>query len=229
MPVYSQRLDQVMRVGRRWFPRSRTGSATPSTDDAGALLARSVSYEDLRFFLDEVCEFVRLAERIHSRLVDNGRIRPIEQGGRGKRRPFSGDEIWRVPCCDQIAINGQLVRGDASAKSRYEAMIKHLDACRQEPKNELSVESRPYLTSLLRWADKRPFVTDQGFVGLGSADMASEDTIAVLDGFNACYLVRLQSLAGLDYRLIGEAYVDGIMDGEMIGSISDPRVWFHLV
>ncbi|RYC58608.1 hypothetical protein CHU98_g7608 [Xylaria longipes] len=229
IPVHGRRLDQVMRVGRRWFPRSRAASAPSSTDDTGAFLTRSVSYDDLSFFLDQVREFVRLAERIYSRLVENEQIRLIGQCGRGQRPPFSDNGIWRVPCCDQIVIKGGLVRGDPSAESRYEAMTKYLEACRQEPKNELPAESRPYLESLLRWAGKRPFLTEQGFVGLGPANMRPGDTVAVLDGFNACYLVRLQSVLRLDYHLIGEAYVDGIMDGEMIGSVPDPRVWFHLV
>ncbi|KAI0460299.1 hypothetical protein F5B21DRAFT_140427 [Xylaria acuta] len=187
IPVHGRRLDRVMRVGRRWFPRSRGGSFPSSTDDAGAMLARSVSYEDVCFFLDEVCEFVRLAKRIYSRLVENGGSRPIGRGDGGKGRAFSSDGTWRVPCCDQIVINGRLVRGDSSTASRYEAMIRYLEACRQEPKSDLPAESWPYLESLLRWTDKRPFLTEQGFVGLGPADMTPGDTLAVLDGFNACY------------------------------------------
>ncbi|KAH8165997.1 hypothetical protein CIB48_g2256 [Xylaria polymorpha] len=222
MPVHGRRLDQVIRVGRRWFPRSPGGSTPSSTNDAGALLVRSVSYEDLRFFMDEVCEFTRLAEEIHNHLVETGRI------GR-TRQVDKKSGAWRVPCCDQMVINDRLVRGDPSTESRYEAMMGYLDAYKQEPKNEVPAESRPYLESLMRWADKRPFVTEQGFVGLGSANTTPGDTVAVLDGFNACYLIRLDSVSRLDYCLVGEAYVDGIMDGEMVGSIPDTRVWFHLV
>ncbi|KAI1746687.1 heterokaryon incompatibility protein-domain-containing protein [Xylaria castorea] len=232
IPVHGRRLDRVMRVGRRWFPRSRAGSGPLFTGNAGALLARSISYKDLHFFLEQVREFVHLAGRIYNRLVEDEYIRPIGQGGRGKRPPFSNAGIWRVPCCDQIVINGRLVRRDPSTESRYNMIIEYLfaEAYKQEPEmSELPAESRPYLESLVRWADKRPFLTEQGFVGLGPANMAPRDTLAVLDGFNACYLVRLQSLLGSDYRLVGEAYVDGIMDGEMIGSIPDPCVWFHLV
>ncbi|KAI0856057.1 heterokaryon incompatibility protein-domain-containing protein [Xylaria cubensis] len=229
--VHGRQLDRVMRIGRRWFPRSRAGSAQLSTDQPGALFVHSVSYEDLCFFLDQVRELVRQAEMRYSsdRLPVNIGLRPMGPGGHGEGSPFSRAAIWRMPCCDQIVINGRLVRGDPTTESRYEAMIRYLEACKDEPKNELPAESRPYLESLLRWADKRPFVTEHGFVGLGPANMEPGDTLAVLDGFNACYLVKPQRPPSSEYRLVGEAYVDGIMDGEMIGSIPDTRVWFHLV
>ncbi|KAI0551293.1 heterokaryon incompatibility protein-domain-containing protein [Xylaria curta] len=231
IPVHGRQLDRVAQIGRRWFPRSRAGSAQLSTDQAGALLAHSVSYEDLCFFLDEIRKFVRLADlRCNGdRFLVNLGLRPTGPGGYGEGAPFSRAGIWRVPCCDQIVINSRLVRGDPTTESRYEAMIRYLEACKDEPKNELPAESRPYLESLLRWADKRPFYTEHGFIGLGPANMEPGDTLAVLDGFNACYLVRQVRFPSSEYLLIGEAYVDGIMDGEMIGSIPDPRVWFHLV
>ncbi|KAI1738623.1 heterokaryon incompatibility protein-domain-containing protein [Xylaria scruposa] len=231
IPVHGRQLDRVTQIGRRWFPRSRAGSAQLSTDQAEALIAHSVSYEDLCFFLDQVREFVRLAEMRYNsdRFPVNRALRPTGPGGYGEGAPFSHAGIWRVPCCDQIVINSRLVRGDPTTESRYNAMIRYLEACKDEPKNELPAESRPYLESLLRWADKRPFFTEHGFVGLGPANMEPGDTLAVLDGFNACYLVRPQRLPSSEYRLVGEAYVDGIMGGEMIGSIPDPRVWFHLV
>ncbi|KAI0442946.1 heterokaryon incompatibility protein-domain-containing protein [Xylaria telfairii] len=215
MSVRGRRLDHVTRVGRRWFPRSGGGSAPSSTGNTGALLARSVSYEDLRFFLDEICEFAQQAENIYRRLFETRGIGQIDK----KRLPFSGGGTWRVPCCDQMVINGRLVRGDPSTASRYEAMMGYLKAYGQEPEKE----------SLMRWADRRPFVTEHGFVGLGAGNTTPGDTLAVLDGFNACYLVRLESVPRLGYRLVGEAYVDGIMDGEMVGSIPDTRVRFHLV
>ncbi|TRX93537.1 hypothetical protein FHL15_005509 [Xylaria flabelliformis] len=231
IPVHGRQLDRVMQIGRRWFPRLCARSTQPSTDHAGALLAHSVSYEDLCSFLDQVREFVQLAETQYDsdRFPVNMGLRPMGFGGRGEGFPSSRAGSWRVPCCDQIVINGRLVRGDPTTESRYKAMITYLEACKDEPKNELPAESRPYLESLLRWADRRPFFTEHGFVGLGPANVEPGDTLAVLDGFNACYLVKPLRPPSSEYRLGGEAYVDGIMDGEMIGSIPDTRVWFHLV
>lgn len=79
----------------------------------------------------------------------------------------------------------------------------------------------------------RPFATASGFVGLGPADTREGDTIAMLDGFYACYVIREDLYPwgmtenGLPagkadqnrhtwgaFRVIGEAYVDGLMDGE---------------
>lgn len=98
---------------------------------------------------------------------------------------------------------------------------------------ELLPETRPYIESLLRWVNKRPFATASGFAGLGPADTREGDTIVILDGFDACYVLREDLYPrgmienGLPagkadqnrhtwgvFRVIGEAYVDGLMDGE---------------
>lgn len=57
-----------------------------------------------------------------------------------------------------------------------------------------------------------PFVTRKGHLGLSSVRIASGDVIAVILGSQVPFVLRSHSEG--KYQVIGEAYVDGIMDGE---------------
>ncbi|TGJ78948.1 hypothetical protein E0Z10_g9808 [Xylaria hypoxylon] len=229
LPVYGRRVDKVQWVGRLWFPRSSQGGKInfKSSENIGLEgLTRSVSYESLLSFLKEIQDFVERAEAIQ-RWSTGPRV---GQGNRVEKPCFATDAKWRVPCCDQIVIDGRLVRGDLSTRARYDATLRGVEACIKNPQAKLPVAARAYAEALLRWVDKRPFLTMNGFVGLGPAHAEVGDTVAVLDGFTACYLLR-RLING--HRLIGEAYVSGYMDGETIGSAptdagSSICEWFHL-
>ncbi|KAI0114388.1 heterokaryon incompatibility protein-domain-containing protein [Nemania sp. FL0031] len=225
LPVYGQRLDEVLWVGQLWFPRpSAGGPFSSSVDDTQTSLSRSASYEELLLYLQGIKDLVDYAEKIRGRNIRLGR----SDGGAGARSLAGA--AWRIPCCDQVVLQSRPVRGDASMKRRYEATLASLEACIRGPESELPAESRPYVEALLRWADKRPFLTTTGFVGLGPAGVKRADTVAVLDGFSACYVLRSQGIVGRsEYRVIGEAYVDGVMDGEMAHAAPDTREWFYLV
>lgn len=125
------------------------------------------------------------------------------------------------------------MRSHPSTQSRYQKTLDGLRRYIAGEITELSPETRPYIESLIRWVNKRPFATASGFVGLGPADTREGDTIAILDGFDACYVLREDLYPrgmtenGLPagkadqnrhtwgaFRVIGEAYVDGLMDGE---------------
>ena len=70
---------------------------------------------------------------------------------------------------------------------------------------------RPYLVL----CERRFFVTDIGYMGLGNHYMVEGDVIAILFGMHAPCVLRPRSddpRAG--YEFIGEAYVRGAMDGE---------------
>ncbi|KAI1819389.1 HET-domain-containing protein [Xylaria intraflava] len=226
LPVHGRRLGVLLGVGAQdWFPRSHTRAAYPSSSSSSsssssagageALLARAVPHERLLAFLTEIQDLGRRAQAITGR--DDG----------------ATDLTWRVPCCDQIVMDSRLVRRDPSTKSRYEQTLEGLRACLREPGRELPSQSRPYVEALLRWVDKRPFLTASGLVGLGPARARAGDEVVALEGFSACYVLRRQDgLERNEFTLVGEAYVDGAMDGEMMGcsdSDSDSSEWFYLV
>lgn len=58
-----------------------------------------------------------------------------------------------------------------------------------------------------------PFITRNGHLALGSEYVKRGDFVALIKGAQVPFVLRRQS--GEKYQLIGEAYVDGIMDGEV--------------
>ncbi len=58
-----------------------------------------------------------------------------------------------------------------------------------------------------------PFITSKGNLGSGSDNLREGDCVAIIKGAQVPYILRLQPTGA--YQLIGEAYVDGIMDGEV--------------
>jgi hypothetical protein len=72
------------------------------------------------------------------------------------------------------------------------------------------VRSRVYRAS----ANRAMFVTSKGFIGLAPWNAKKGDLICVLLGGCTPYLLR--PVSGL-YTLVGEAYVYGIMGGELFG------------
>jgi hypothetical protein len=222
LSVHGRRVSEVLRVGQLWFPRLSAGNPSSSTA-AEALATRSASYDELLYFLTEVRTLASLAGEMHSRHAATGQ-------SDGRTAPPIHDSMWRVPCCDQIVINSRLVRHCPSTQSLYDATLSGLQACVRGPGKDLPSQTRPYVEALLRWVNKRPLITAKGFVGLGPACAQPGDILVVLDGFNTCYVLRSLRTQELgQYQLIGEAYIDGIMDGEMACSMVDTGEWFHLI
>ncbi|KAI1295911.1 heterokaryon incompatibility protein-domain-containing protein [Xylaria venustula] len=75
----------------------------------------------------------------------------------------------------------------------------------------------PYLAAMARMAGRRPFRSHNGYVGLGPGDLAVADIVAIPYGSAVPFAFRRSQGHGEDvYRLVGEVYVFGIMDGEFM-------------
>lgn len=61
--------------------------------------------------------------------------------------------------------------------------------------------------------DRRFFITQSGLMGIGPAYMAADDAVVVLFGAKVPFVMRQQ---GRRYRLIGECYIPGLMNGEVV-------------
>ena len=64
----------------------------------------------------------------------------------------------------------------------------------------------------IRARRRKPFITTKGNLGLGPLAMQEGDMVAVLAGANVPFIVRKATEGRLE--IVGEAYVNGIMDGE---------------
>jgi hypothetical protein len=71
-----------------------------------------------------------------------------------------------------------------------------------------------YARTLLRLHTRRAFLTSTGYVGVGPLDTRVGDEVCVFIGGNAMYLVRAEE--NDLHSLVGEAYVHGVMYGELL-------------
>lgn len=62
---------------------------------------------------------------------------------------------------------------------------------------------------------RRFFITSKGLLGIGSVVVLPDDLVVIIEGSRYPFLLRATSNGR--YRLIGEAYVRGIMYGEALG------------
>jgi hypothetical protein len=63
-------------------------------------------------------------------------------------------------------------------------------------------------------AKRAPFVTNKGHPGLSSRHVKRGDLVALVHGAEVPFILRSQSNG--KYKIVSEAYVDGIMDGEAV-------------
>jgi len=69
------------------------------------------------------------------------------------------------------------------------------------------------------------FVTEQGYLGLAQGVLAASDRVVVLFGTEMAFILR--PVENGAHRIVGEAYVHGIMDGEFFGA-GPPAVTFTI-
>jgi hypothetical protein len=82
------------------------------------------------------------------------------------------------------------------------------------------------LDILFRHHGRRPFITSEGHLGLGPAAMQRGDVVVVILGAELPFIFRKEDKGR--YSLVGEAYVDGIMDGEILQRGSETE-YFDIV
>ncbi|KAJ4211498.1 hypothetical protein NW759_012410 [Fusarium solani] len=83
-----------------------------------------------------------------------------------------------------------------------------------------------YARTLLRLHTRRAFLTSTGYVGVGPLDTRVGDEVCVFIGGNATYLVRAEE--NDLHSLVGEAYVHGVMYGELLKGGFEQRKLYTL-
>jgi hypothetical protein len=73
---------------------------------------------------------------------------------------------------------------------------------------------------------RMPYITKKGYLGLGPKNLRNGDLVALLVGYDVPFVLR--NAPNEKFELVGETYVDGIMDGEACGN-RHPLTMFSLV
>ncbi|KAF4629775.1 hypothetical protein G7Y89_g8367 [Cudoniella acicularis] len=124
---------------------------------------------------------------------------------------------WRIPSGDQ-ELHGSRYRGTEAMHRDFQELRTYLDALVPGKTGDLSKLSKScniYRLALGRQHNRLPFVSSMGYLGLVPAQSKKGDVICIVEGANSPFVFRS---CGELYKLVGEAFVYGIMDGEFMAS-----------
>ncbi|KAI0445237.1 heterokaryon incompatibility protein-domain-containing protein [Xylaria telfairii] len=104
----------------------------------------------------------------------------------------------------------------------------------------LSQEWELYTSNLFKSIGRKLFLTDTGYVGLGPCHTREDDAIVVIPGSSMPHILRPQVSSNLQncglsnenaswWSYVGEAYCDGIMDGELVSRDCNAATGFNIV
>lgn len=122
--------------------------------------------------------------------------------------PAVDEALWRTPIADRaFEYNFETARASEATYLAYKAVL------RQDGNAEGVTYANIAYNKLFR---RRPFRSTNGYLGLGPLGMREGDSVWILPGVDAPFVLR--PVIGDDFVVIGEAYVHGIMDGELLDS-----------
>lgn len=120
---------------------------------------------------------------------------------------------------------------------QHELNKKEVKSRREDPEENKELIDSIRLQDLVRYGDfvsmatfrRRLIVTEQGGIGFGPAEAEVGDQLCCLYGGKSPYILRKSSQTKIrtffkkslrSYRLVGDAFIDGLMDGEIIDLVS---------
>jgi hypothetical protein len=140
-----------------------------------------------------------------------------------------GEGFWRIPVGDvEETTTHDTRRATPSSLKGYQQFIANCESFEQSrlissdaEYKDLSEQGRKdesfgvrYRSRIYEMRNKRPYISKKGYVGMGPATTNPGDSIVVLIGARVPYVLR--PLGEERMFLLGEAYCDGIMDGEIV-------------
>lgn len=127
------------------------------------------------------------------------------------------DASMRVPCADQEIHGQSRRRASSSIRVQY-------DILRSQGARSYDLEAGQYRTAMTFQHDRKPLLSNKGHVGLVPANAEPGDYICIFLGLAVPFVLR--AVTGGKFRLIGEAYVYGIMDGEWLDDDREISTFF---
>jgi len=149
------------------------------------------------------------------------------------------EACWRIPIGDLEYLDGTsefMRRASSDAKRWYSELIEYLR--RKAPDDVFETIAPPnwtnpsraddkikplagqetsnYMLCMAKMQDMKPFLTEEGYIGMGPPTLSPGDVIMVLIGADVPFALRPVEGVSNRFSLVGKAYCDGIMDGEMM-------------
>ncbi|KAH6687766.1 heterokaryon incompatibility protein-domain-containing protein [Plectosphaerella plurivora] len=171
--------------------------------------------------------------RFQSFATDMRRLHTISMNRKGvtilseKRR---SEAIWRVPLVDmgrdglnnplfsRLGVTADMVEQQFEAfETTCELMNsedEEYDAALLAQAKDMMLLANRYRMDMDNVIGMRPYVTQAGYLGMAASGSVPGDLVVVFKGSKVPHVVRPSEQ---DYTLVGEAYCDGFMDGEIVG------------
>ncbi|KAH7161049.1 heterokaryon incompatibility protein-domain-containing protein [Dactylonectria macrodidyma] len=132
------------------------------------------------------------------------------------------EAFWRTVTFDLLLTDRDYLAGAPDRRDtrlpRGAAEMPPTTAEEEAEVREGIVDAPPPKTVLEKLGERRFFVTKTGYFGLGPASMRAGDIVCVLRGSFFPTVVR--PATNHCYTIVGECFVHGIMDGEMVDSVN---------
>ncbi|VBB80981.1 Putative HET domain-containing protein [Podospora comata] len=123
------------------------------------------------------------------------------------------DALWRIPICDReyhpTSMYFQRATLERSGR-QFELLRTQL-----VDDEKVMAETMSYQATMQYENGARPILLTAGYVGLGPMETMAEDIVVLLYGGSTPFVLRSTGTRG-EYYLVGEAYIYGVMDGEMM-------------
>jgi len=129
-------------------------------------------------------------------------------------------------CAARIASHAQLEKDHPSGigandvsyvyeyVGNFDLMVEELEEARDLSSSSSGLRFWSQTFWIQNLHARRPFITNNGYVGVGPASLGPGDLLYLFPGSKTPSIIR--ALNGETFSLIGEAYVDGIMHGEAV-------------
>lgn len=125
-------------------------------------------------------------------------------------------DYWRVPIADLEPYHaGRWPRATAEAYHSYQVLRKFINPPGDEDETKWLFSNITSYDCDRVASGRRPFITNQGSMGLDPDSVQRGDLVCIFGGVDTPLIIR--AVDG-GWRLVGEAYVHGIMDGESVNS-----------
>lgn len=131
------------------------------------------------------------------------------------------DALWRTPIADlEFTSAGEYRRAGRMMQKGYllyrtgffRATMSQIELQRRS--DDIGLTAKYWRPMVYRSSGRRYFVSQQGYLGLGPSTISAGDIIAIILGLDTPLVLR--AIDKDHYQILGEAYVHGIMDGELM-------------
>ncbi|KAG4441647.1 hypothetical protein IFR05_002854 [Cadophora sp. M221] len=191
-------VDIIEEIGRPWAPHYLNGCSAES---------------NLPAISDYLADITSICAKSDAKLAETQHDIYTNDTDRSSARK-------RVPVADQEEYGtGFIRRAGKDSDEGYDHVTQHLADIQAQvaptiARNDLKPRGMSYRNMLGWQRDRRPFLSENGYVGLAPLFGQIGDLIVLLENAQFPYILR--QVSDGTYNLIGEAYVHGIMYGEYL-------------